>query len=165
MGGSRAVPALYKIGNGVVIASLILQLLWFGFFMVVACLFHRSMRLVPTAKAQRPDVRWQNHLCTLYIVSLFVMVRSLFRAIEFIEGSTGYLQKTEVFFYVFDSLLMFLAVIYLHWKHPSEIGALLRGEKPCTNGLKLVYMKTATGATVMSGGGSKWLSGSGESAV
>ncbi|KAI1439418.1 RTA1 like protein-domain-containing protein [Annulohypoxylon stygium] len=141
MGGSRAVPALYKIGNGVVIASLILQLIWFAFFVVVACMFHRAMRLMPTTAAQRPDVRWQTYLYTLYIVSSFVMIRSLFRAIEFIEGSGGYLQKTEVFFYVFDSLLMLISVLYLHWKHPSEIGALLRGEEPCTNGLKLITMK------------------------
>ncbi|ETS78055.1 hypothetical protein PFICI_10117 [Pestalotiopsis fici W106-1] len=142
MGGSRALPALYKIGNGVVIASLILQLIWFAFFVVVAFAFHRRMVMVPTAAAQRPDVRWQSYLYTLYIVSFFVMVRSLFRAIEFIEGSTGYLQKSEALFYVFDSLLMFLAVIYLHWKHPSEMGALLRGEEPCTNGLKLISIKS-----------------------
>ena len=141
MGGSRAVPALYKIGNGVVIASLILQLIWFAFFVVIAFMFHRSMKLVPTVAAQRPDIRWQSYLITLYIVSFFVMVRSLFRAIEFIEGSKGYLQTTEVFFYIFDAVLMFLAVIYLHWKHPSEIGLLLRGEEPCTNGLKLVTMR------------------------
>ncbi|KAH8653735.1 RTA1 like protein-domain-containing protein [Xylariales sp. PMI_506] len=141
MGGSRAIPALYKIGNGVVIASLILQLIWFAFFVVVAFMFHRSMRLVPTTESQRPEVRWESYLYTLYIVSFFVMIRSLFRAIEFIEGSGSYIQKSEALFYIFDSLLMFLAVIYLHWKHPSEIGALLRGEEPCTNGLKLLTVK------------------------
>ncbi|KAK6839933.1 hypothetical protein PG987_005799 [Apiospora arundinis] len=136
MGGSRANPALYKIGNGVIIASLILQLIWFALFVVLASLFHRSMRMVPTAEARRPDVRWQSYLCTLYIVSFFVMVRSLFRAIEYIEGSEGFLQRSEALFYVFDSLLMVLAVVYLHWKHPGEIGVLLRGQEPCTNGLK-----------------------------
>lgn len=138
---SRALPVLYKIGNGVVMASLILQLVWFAFFVVVASMFHRSMGLMPTTEAQRTEIRWQNYLYTLYIVSFFVMIRSLFRAIEFIEGSGGYLQRTEVFFYIFDSLLLFVAVVYLHWKHPSEIGALLRGEEPCTNGLKLITMK------------------------
>lgn len=73
------------------------------------------------------------------------MIRSLFRAIEYIEGRTGYLQSTEVFFYVFDSVLMFLAIVYLHWKHPSEIGALLKGEQPVTNGLKLITMKPEPG--------------------
>ncbi|KAK6856621.1 hypothetical protein PG995_006808 [Apiospora arundinis] len=136
MGGSRANPALYKIGNGVIIASLILQLIWFALFVVVASLFHRSMRMVPTAEARRPDVRWQSYLCTLYIVSFFVMVRSLFRATEYIEGSDGFLQRSEALFYVFDSLIMVLAVVYLHWKHPGEIGVLLRGQEPCTNGLK-----------------------------
>lgn len=145
MGGSRAVPALYNIGNGLVIASLIMQLLWFLFFVVVAVMFHRKMRIDPTPTAQRPDVRWQNYLVTLYVVSLLVMIRSLFRAIEYIEGRTGSIQSKEVYFYVFDSLLMLLAVTYMHWKHPSEIGALRRGEEPITNGLKLITMKPESG--------------------
>ncbi|KAF3017033.1 hypothetical protein E8E14_000140 [Neopestalotiopsis sp. 37M] len=145
MGGSRALPALYDIGNGLVIATLILQLLWFLFFVVVALMFHRSMLKTPTPTAQRPDVRWQKYLITLYIVSLLVMIRSLFRAIEYIEGKTGYLQSTEAFFYVFDTILMFFAVVYLHWKHPSEIGALLKNEQPVTNGLRLIVMKPEPG--------------------
>ncbi|KAF2015566.1 RTA1-domain-containing protein [Aaosphaeria arxii CBS 175.79] len=139
MGGSRAVPKLAKIGNGIIIASLILQLVWFAFFVVVALMFHRSMKLMPTRAASRSEIRWLSYLWTLYIFSFFVMVRSLFRAIEFIEGSDGVLQTTEVYFYIMDSLLMFLAVTYLHWKHPGEIAALLRSEEPeCTNGLKLL---------------------------
>lgn len=141
IGGSRAIPALYNIGNGVVIASLILQLLWFSFFVVVAFMFHRSMTLVPTAAARRPQIRWQSYLTTLYVVGFFVMVRSLFRAIEFIQGSNGSIQSKEILFYMFDPVLMFLAVVYLHWRHPSEVGLLLRGEEPCRNGLKLITMK------------------------
>ncbi|KAI1372153.1 RTA1-domain-containing protein [Hypoxylon crocopeplum] len=145
MGGSRAVPSLANIGNGVVIASLVLQLVWFGFFVVVACMFHRAMHLVPTASANQPEVRWRSYLYTLYVVSLLVMIRSLFRAIEFIEGSSSDIQRSEAYFYIFDGLLMWIAVIYLHWKHPSEIGLLLRGEQPYTNGLKLLTFKSKSG--------------------
>ncbi|KAH8203224.1 hypothetical protein TruAng_002629 [Truncatella angustata] len=145
MGGSRAFPSLYNVGNGLVIASLILQLLWFLFFVVVSVIFHRKMRISPTAAAERPEVRWQSYLVTLYIVAVLVMIRSLFRAIEFIEGRSGYLQSTEALFYVFDPALMILAVAYLHWKHPSEIGALLRDEVPCTNGLRLIAMNLEPG--------------------
>lgn len=142
MGGSRAVPSLAAIGNGVIIASLILQLVWFGFFVVVAGMFHRAMLVVPTLFANRPEIRWRSYLYTLYFVSLLVMIRSLFRAIEFIEGSSSYIQRTEWLFYVFDGLLMLAAVVYLHWKHPSEIGLLLRGKEPCTNGLGLITLNT-----------------------
>ncbi|KAH8897579.1 RTA1-domain-containing protein [Thozetella sp. PMI_491] len=142
MGGSRAVPSLAQIGNGVVIASLILQLVWFAFFVVVAFMFHRSMRLVPTASANRPEIRWESYLRTLYTVSFLVMVRSLFRAIEFIEGTSSAIQRSEAYFYIFDALLMFLAVVYLHWKHPGEIGMLLRGEPAYTNGLELLGSKS-----------------------
>lgn len=138
MGASRSIPVLATIGNDVAIASLILQLVWFGFFVVVACLFHRAMHLVPTFSANRPEVRWRSYLYSLYFVSVLVMIRSLFRAIEFIEGRSSYLQEVEWLFYVFDGLLMLVAVIHLHWKHPGEIGLLLRGEEPYTNGFKLL---------------------------
>lgn len=145
MGGSRAVPSLATIGNDIIIASLILQLVWFGFFVVIACMFHRAMSLVPTPAACRPEVRWKNYLYTLYIVSILVMIRSLFRAIEFIEGSTSSIQKSEAYFYIFDALLMLSAVLYLHWKHLSEVGLLLRGEEPCTNGFKLITYNHKSG--------------------
>lgn len=88
------------------------------------------MALAPTGAANRPEVRSQSYLWMLYIFSFFVMVRSLFRAIEFIEGSDGVLQTTEAYFYVLDPLLMYLAVIYLHWKQPGEIAALQLLRKP-----------------------------------
>ena len=140
-GGARALPILAKIGNGVIIASLILQLVWFAFFVVVAFMFHRAMRLVPTESANRPDIRWETYLFNLYFVSLLIMIRSLARAIEFIQGSSSPIQRFEVLFYIFDAVLMLISVLYLHWKHPSEIGLLLRGEEPCTNGLQLFKVK------------------------
>ena len=77
-------------------------------------------------------------LYTLYIVSALIMIRSLFRAIEYIQGQDGYLLQTEAFLYVFDALPMFIVVALLHWRHLGEIAVLLRGSVPCTNGFHLV---------------------------
>lgn len=59
----------------------------------------------------------------LYTVSILIVIRSLFRLIEFVEGSEGKLYKTEVYLYVFDAALMFCAVVAMAVVHP---GLLLR---------------------------------------
>jgi hypothetical protein len=141
MAASRDNPALADIGNIVIIASLVLQLLWFALFCVVAAIFHRRMRMNPTTASTRPGVRWETHLHTLYLVSALIMVCSLFRVIEYIQGQDGYLLTTKVFLYVFDALPMFIVVAWLHWKHLGEMAVLLRGEVPCAKGFPLVSMR------------------------
>ncbi|SPO07481.1 related to RTM1 protein [Cephalotrichum gorgonifer] len=139
--GGRNVPIMGRIGNGLVIACLFAQTLWFFFFVAVAVVFHRRMLRAPTAASQEPNIRWEHYLHTLYAVGILVMVRSLFRAIEFIGGSGGTLMTSEVYLYVLDALLMFVAVALLHWRHPGEISVLARGGRPDTNGLRLLLPK------------------------
>ena len=129
---------LPKIGKYAVIAGLVLQIIWFGFFLVVASTFHRRMLLVPTARAQQAEIRWRSYLNTLYICSALIMVRSLFRVLEYGMGNNGYLMVNEWCLFIFDAVPMLIVVVWLHWKHPSEIGLLLQGVKPVTNGFKLV---------------------------
>lgn len=115
------------------------------FFVVVAGHFHWRIKAVPTAAAQDPTIRWESYLCSIYLVGILVMIRSLFRAAEFVGGNKGYLMTTEVFFYIFDSVPMLFAVVWLHWKHPGEVGVRLRGEIPCTNGFHLIKFKSPPG--------------------
>lgn len=143
MAAGRNNPSFLDIGNGVIIAGLVLQLLWFIFFMVAAIVFHRRMIWTPTSAARQPEIRWRSYLYTLYSVSTLIVIRSLFRVIEYIQGNTGYLMRHEAFLYVFDSLPMLTVVVYLHWKHPGEIGLLLRGQPAFTNGFKLISTKSS----------------------
>ncbi|RDW58488.1 hypothetical protein BP5796_12418 [Coleophoma crateriformis] len=143
-GGLQAASAsatLPKIGNYVVIAGLAFQIVWFGFFLIVATTFHRRMLRAPTERSQQPEVRWESYLTTLYVCSSLIMVRSVFRVIEYAMGNDGYLMAHEAFLYVFDSVPMFIVVVWLHWKHPSEIGLLLRGQEPRANGFEIVTMR------------------------
>jgi hypothetical protein len=139
--GGRNSEILGKLGNGVIIASLIAQTLWFMFFVVIAGSFHRRLKLAPTPASQNPNFRWKSYLCTLYFVGAMVVIRSVFRAAEFIEGSHGVLMTSEVFLYTLDSLLMFAVVAVLHWRHPGEISVLARGGLPYGNGFKLFSIK------------------------
>lgn len=66
-------------------------------------------------------VDWQKHLYALYVASMLILVRSLFRVIEYVMGNNGYLLKKEVFLYIFDAVLMFLCMVWLNIVHPGEI--------------------------------------------
>ena len=115
----------YKTGQKIVIGGLGIQVVVFGVFIVVAGLFHSRMKKVPTSKVIGGAIPWQKHMWALYVASIAIMVRSVFRLIEYIMGNDGYLLRHEVFLYVFDSILMLSVMVWLAWIHPSEIYAML----------------------------------------
>lgn len=132
---------LAETGENIIIGGLFVQLVFFGFFVVAAGIFHRRMSLVPTAKASDPAVRWEKYLLTLYVTSALILVRSIFRVIEYLNGNDGVLLRSEVYLYVFDALLMVVVLVWMNWFHPSELGLLLRGQSPGKNGLELVGVR------------------------
>jgi hypothetical protein len=132
---------LMKLGEKIIIVGLFVQLAFFGFFIIVAAIFQRRMSKHPTDAASQPAIRWKYYLTTLYVTGGLIWVRSLFRAIEFIQGNKGPLMRSEVYVFVFDGLLMLIVLLWMNWFHPSEIGLLLRGDDTIKNGLQLVMMK------------------------
>jgi hypothetical protein len=64
----------------------------------------------------------------LYTVSALIMVRSIFRVVEYLMGADGYLLTHEWTLYLFDSLLMIIVTIVFYLRYPSE----LRGVKEDT---------------------------------
>ena len=117
------------MGKNIILAGLFIQLVWFIIFVVVAALFHRRMLIVPTAAARQKHIPWQKHVRSLYLASGLIIVRSLIRFIEYAEGYDGYIASHEAFLYIFDTLLMFLVMIWMYWQHPSEISILLRKKR------------------------------------
>jgi hypothetical protein len=91
----------------------------FGFFVLVALLFHRRLAARPTSASTQ--VPWRRCLLTLYAASLLILVRSIFRTAEFADGYTGPLQSSEVYIYVFDATLIFLVVVIFNVSHPAAI--------------------------------------------
>ncbi|KAG9989962.1 RTA1 protein, partial [Aureobasidium melanogenum] len=115
-------------GNKIIIGGLVLQLLFFGFFMVSAVVFHRRMSGNPTTKVMAMPLPWKKHLHALYAGSIMILVRSLYRLIEYVQGgSSGYIVQHEWTLYIFDAALMLGTMLVFFWIHPSEIRALLRG--------------------------------------
>ncbi|KAI8710737.1 hypothetical protein NCS52_01533400 [Fusarium sp. LHS14.1] len=124
-GGYQAAGSLEALDNGakVIIVGLFIQLFCFGVFVVIAVAFDRSMRQSPTGRSH--VVPWKKHMKVLYVGSMLIMVRSVFRAVEYLQGFNGYLLRHEAYLYIFDALLMFFVMVLFNWIHPAEITAIL----------------------------------------
>ncbi|KAJ4109660.1 hypothetical protein NW768_012096 [Fusarium equiseti] len=92
------------------------QLVFFTVFMVLATSFHYMF--LTRAKAQ--PYGWQRFMVILSVASALILVRSLFRMIEYLEGRDGELQSKEVYIYVLDAIPMAIVSIGFHVFHPSK---------------------------------------------
>ena len=110
-----------NIGNWVITGGLILQIIFFGFFVFVAGIFNYRLALRPTSRSSSLSVPWQRYLFVLYGASGLIMIRSTFRVVEYVGGQDGVLLSTEIYLYIFDATLMFLTMISFNIWHPSSI--------------------------------------------
>ena len=124
-------------GANIVVVCLILQILFFGFFMVTALIFHLRIVRVPTSRIFSGNIPWTRHMNVLYATSALIMVRSIFRTIEYVQGDDGYFMRHEWYLYVFDATLMLGVLVSLNLVHPSQVNAYLKGGKYSTGALKL----------------------------
>ncbi|KAJ6049154.1 hypothetical protein N7499_004007 [Penicillium canescens] len=117
-------------GERIIIGGLLVQIIFFGFFMITALVFQSRIVSNSTGMSNELLSLWRRHLTALYITSVLILVRSIVRVVEYIQGYDGYLMKQEVFIYVFDGLLMLVAMLVLQYIHPSEINCLIgRGDR------------------------------------
>lgn len=118
-------------GSHVVLAGLLVQIIIFAFFVVVAVVFHRRLRAGPTTSSQDASLAWAKSVKILYTISGLILARNIVRVAEFVEGFNGYIILHEVFLYIFDAVPM-AAVMYIFnvW-HPTSL--LKQGR---TNGAK-----------------------------
>ena len=115
-----------RLGQHIVVGGLVVQILFFGFFMIVAVAFNVRINKEPTSTLALQNIPWRRHIRTLYLTSSLILVRSIFRVIEYEQGNDGYLLGHEVFLYIFDAVLMLGVMILLNIVHPAEIYSLFR---------------------------------------
>lgn len=110
-----------KKGENIIIGGLMIQIFFFGFFMIVTLVFHMRIRKNPTNRSATITTPWKKLLMVLYATSLFILVRSAFRVAEYVLGKEGALQSNEIYIYLFDATLMALVSILFNWFHPSRV--------------------------------------------
>ncbi|KAI8284454.1 rta1 domain-containing protein [Colletotrichum sp. SAR 10_98] len=107
-----------KLGGKIIVGGLVFQIIIFGFYIATALSFHR--RFGRLAVSDGVSVPWKQSLMMLYASSALIMVRNLYRVVEYAMGSDGYLLQHEWPVYVFDAGLMTLTMVVFFWRYPSH---------------------------------------------
>jgi hypothetical protein len=128
-----------KIGSNVVVGGLFTQLFFFGCFVVVCVVCHYRLTYVfPHSKIINNKLfggspvmgaeiqgkckgNWQLLIIALYAGSILILIRSVYRVVEYVQGYDGYLLTHEIFLYLFDSLLMVLVMVVFAIVRPGDV--------------------------------------------
>lgn len=104
-----------QLGANLVTASLSLQVVLFGSFGLLAALFQR--------RAQRAGVLSRDLrivLIVLYVSASIVTIRCIYRLVEYTVGWDSTIYKNEVFFWIFEAVIMLLNSCLLNLFHPGK---------------------------------------------
>jgi hypothetical protein len=128
------------MGKNVIIGGLFVQIIFFGFFLLSAVVFQRRFvtavgggggwgYVSTTSSASADHLPWRKHMFALHTSSVLILVRSVMRVVEYVQGTDGFVMSNEVFIYAFDGLLVWVVLVILVVVHPCEVGRLLKREK------------------------------------
>ncbi|OTB04922.1 hypothetical protein M426DRAFT_73082 [Hypoxylon sp. CI-4A] len=117
-----------KTGKNVALAGLGIQIAAFGLFTIIAARFHSTSRRFETGLQWRLEgpsrddagfvkgaprkinTHWRRLLYAVNVSCILILIRSVFRVVEFAQGSSGASQSHEYFMYILDTLPIFLVV-------------------------------------------------------
>jgi len=109
------------LGQDIEMVGLLIQVIMFAFFVVTTLVFQIRTQRDPRFESGGGLISWKRHLYLLYAVSLLIMIRSIFRVVEYGMGNDGYPLTHEWTLYIFDSLLMWSVMVsWLIW-YPGEL--------------------------------------------
>lgn len=120
-GGLQSSKNNKDIGEWVTIGGLIVQLIFFGSFVITSGIADHRLRKANYRPRNPGFFAFQWLFWALYGASILILVRSIFRIIEYAQGYGGWLMTHEVFMYVFDAALMFLVCVILGAVHPAHV--------------------------------------------
>ncbi|KAF7956230.1 hypothetical protein EAE96_005150 [Botrytis aclada] len=122
-GGMMAVASISSLGEKVIIGGLLAQLVFFSIFLVIAITFERRMRSHPRAFdiPASGKKHWHKLLMLLFAAAVLIIVRCVYRVIEFSQGSTGILMSHEYYMYIMDAAPMFVVQCMFHIIHAGDV--------------------------------------------
>ncbi|MBW0475376.1 hypothetical protein O181_015091 [Austropuccinia psidii MF-1] len=125
IGGAKLVGSKSKaatdLGRMLILIGLFIQLAFFGFFILASLAFHLKMQTNPKPAKESLQKGCKNYFFVLYSTSVLILIRSIFRTLEYILGNKGPLQKKEVYGLVFDALAMLVCMLIYNAFHPARV--------------------------------------------
>ncbi|KAL4881014.1 RTA1 like protein-domain-containing protein [Aspergillus karnatakaensis] len=133
-GNSQEDIDTFNRGRDLALGGVIVQIIAFGIFTVAAVRFNFTSKKFIKAefsplvegddsamsvqdKPRKPE--WPHLLHCVNFSTGMILIRSIFRMVEFTEGRGGYISTHEWPFYVFDSVPILPCVALFVWWHPS----------------------------------------------
>jgi hypothetical protein len=122
-GGMMAQEGMAKLGQTLMLIGLFIQLFFFGFFLIISLVFWKRMSGSSKALSipQYGKYSWLALLKLLLCAAVIIILRCVFRVIEFSQGHDGYLASHEVYMYLFDTAPMFAVQVMFHLVHAADI--------------------------------------------
>jgi hypothetical protein len=121
---------LALIGDYIIIAGLILQIVVFLLFISCCVLFNLRMTAHLKKTERVLHLPWQSWFIMLYITSAAILSRNIYRVVEFIGqaiNKDGYLLTHEWPLYVFDAALMLFVMASFYIWYPNTYQSQMNG--------------------------------------
>ena len=115
MANSSMTDAQRQTGANMVMASLSLQAALFAGFGLLAAMFHRKALKAGVMKKELKTV-----LYVMYVSAGIVTIRCIYRLVEYILGWESAIYQNEVYFWVFEAVIMFVNTALLNTFHPGK---------------------------------------------
>ncbi|KAJ7036790.1 RTA1 like protein-domain-containing protein [Mycena alexandri] len=115
-------PSTAKLGTDIALVGLILQAVSFGLFTIILLVFaFRVQKHFPDAwrpknprpfkiLSREPIDDWRILFYMMCVTCVGILIRSIFRVAEFAQGYSGYITTHEGFFYIFDTVPLWIAM-------------------------------------------------------
>ncbi|KAI1419861.1 RTA1-domain-containing protein [Xylaria sp. FL1777] len=115
-------PSAIELSKKVVLGGLLAQLGALTIFIFITWLVKRRIKHGPTHVILRdPSVNWKNHFRAIIVVTLLIIIRSIVRTVEYLQGEGGTVISHEAFIYVFDATPMWLVMATYLVLHPGRL--------------------------------------------
>jgi hypothetical protein len=118
-------PEAQRMSVIIVVVGLIAQVVALCVFLASGCgRLHARLKRDPSrskAMLADPGVNWLGYFVVLEIAAGMLLVRSIVRGVEYIQGTDGFVASHEVFIYVFDAGPMLAVMAAFLVLHPTRL--------------------------------------------
>ncbi|KAI0031825.1 RTA1 like protein-domain-containing protein [Vararia minispora EC-137] len=125
-GGMSATKSMAK-GGDIALTGVIFQFVAIICYITLAVEFFvryaKYSPVRPDRSSHRGTVtpRVKQQIIGMGIMTVLIVVRSIYRTVELVDGWTGKIASTQWLFVVFDALMIALAMYTLHYFHPGRL--------------------------------------------
>ncbi|KAH9977061.1 RTA1-like protein [Lactifluus volemus] len=120
--------AQLRLGSHIALGGITFQLVAIAAYCAFAAEFliryarERPIRYVPgEAYRGTMDIRLKCVLYAMFITTIFIIIRTIFRTVAFVDGWRGKVNSTQWLFIVFDGVMIMLAMWTMNIFHPGVL--------------------------------------------